>query len=114
MAGGARAYGRSRCGGRWCGSRRKRSQGIGYPTGQAGSRPEESVAVEQSTEDGAEAEEAVSEPEVEQEDEQQAESQLPKVAVLLCDCGGEIGGGINLQALADRALTWPEVGDARS
>ncbi|MGI5835714.1 MAG: FAD-dependent oxidoreductase [Chloroflexota bacterium] len=86
---------------------------LGIQLAKPEAAPEESVAVEQSTEDGAEAEEAVSEPEVEQEDEQQAESQLPKVAVLLCDCGGEIGGSINLQALADRALTWPEVGDAK-
>lgn len=43
----------------------------------------------------------------------QPANDAPRVGVLLCDCGGEIGGRIDLQALADRASGWPEVGYAK-
>lgn len=75
---------------------------------------EESAAKEEELEASSDAESETTEAEPqEQEGEQQPADRLSKVAVLLCDCGGEIGGSIDLTGLAERALTWPEVGYAR-
>jgi len=43
----------------------------------------------------------------------QPATEAPKVGVLLCDCGGEIGSCLNLQALAEEAERWSEVGYAK-